>query len=58
MPAKAISWLEIAQGFDGIMVSQSKYSSKLLINFNMADCKETTFPFLLGISLEEGNSTP
>ena len=40
------------------MVTQSKYVSDLLIKLNMADCKATPFPFLLGISLEEGNSTP
>ena len=50
--------LEITQGFDGIMVTQYKYDSDLLINFNMADFKETPFPFLSGISLEEGNTTP
>ena len=57
MPRKFIG-LEITQDFDGIMVSQSKYSSDLLIKFNMAYCKATPFPFLSGVSLEEGNSTP
>ena len=42
------------------MVSQYKYASNLLIkfNFNMADFKESPFQFLLGVSLEEVNSTP
>ena len=31
--------LEIEQNFDGIMVTQSKYISYLLVKFNMAKCK-------------------
>ena len=50
--------LEIEQNFDGIMVTQSKYISDLLVKFNMAECRPTPFPFLSGISLEEGKSTP
>ena len=50
--------LEISQEFDGIMVNQYKYISYLLINFNMAECKDAPFPFLSRISLEEGKSTP
>ena len=50
--------LEITQDFDGIMVSQSKYDSYMLINFNMVDFKESSFPFLSGTRLEEGNTTP
>ena len=49
--------MEITQDYDGIMVTQSKYFSCLLISFNMADCKDAPFPFLSGISLEEGKST-
>ena len=49
--------LEISQEFDGIMVTQSKYISDLLIKFNMAECKDSLFPFLSGINLEEGKST-
>ena len=50
--------LEITQDYDGIMVTQSKYVSYLLIDFNMAYYKAALFPFLWGISLEEGKSTP
>ena len=50
--------LEIEQNFDGIMVTQSKCISNILVNFNMAECNAAPFPFLLGINLEEGKSTP
>ena len=50
--------LEISQDFYGIMVTHSKYIANLLINFNMTDCKDSPFPFLSGIKLEEGKSTP
>ena len=50
--------LEISQDFDGIMVTQYKYISYLLINFNMAECKSAPFHFLSRINLEEGNITP
>ena len=50
--------LEIEQNYDGIMVTQSKYILDLLVKFNMADCRPAPFPFLSGISLEEGKSTP
>ena len=50
--------LEIAQNFDGIMVTQYKYISNMLFNFNMDECKASPFPFLLVISLKEGKSTP
>ena len=50
--------LEIEQNIDGIMVSHSKYISDLLVKFNIAECRPTPFPFLSGISLEEGKSTP
>ena len=42
--------LEITQYFDGIMVTQSKYASDLLIKFNMVDFK-APFPFLSGFNL-------
>ena len=45
--------LEIAENYDGIMVTQSKYILDLLVKFNMAKCKAAPFPFLSGISLEE-----
>src|SRR5713226_2697619 len=50
--------LEIEQNYDGIMVTQFKYISDLLVKFNMADYRPAPFPFLSGISLEEGKSTP
>ena len=50
--------LEIEQNSDGIMVAQYKYISDLLFKFNMAECRPGPFPFLSGISLEEGNNTP
>ena len=50
--------LKIEQNFDGIMVTQYKYISHLFVKFNMVECKATPFPFLSGISLEEGKSTP
>ena len=50
--------LEIEKNSDGIMVTQYKYISDLLLNFNMDECNAATFPFLLGINLEEGKSTP
>ena len=49
--------LEIEKNYDGIMVTQSKEISYLLLNSNMADCRPAPFPFLSGISLEEGKST-
>ena len=50
--------LEIEKNYDGIMVTNSKYISDLLFNFNMDECRPAPFPFLLGINLEEGKSTP
>ena len=50
--------LEIEKNSDGIMVTLSKYISDLLVKFNMAECKAAPFPFLSGINLEEGKSTP
>ena len=55
---KQILGLEIEQNYDGIMVTQSKYISYLLFNFNMVECKSYPFPFLSGIILEEGKITP
>ena len=40
------------------MVSQSRYVVDLLKRFHMTDCKEEIVPFLFGIRLEEGGSTP
>ena len=50
--------LEIAQNFDGIMVTQYKYIPNLLVKFNMANCKVDPFPLLSEVSLEEGKNTP
>ena len=50
--------LEIAQDFDRLMINQYKYISYMLVNFNMSDFKASPFPFLSGISLEEGKTTP
>ena len=50
--------LEIEQNSYGIVVAQYKYISKLLVNFNMAEFRPALFPFLSGINLEEGKSTP
>ena len=47
--------LEIEQNIDGMMV---KYISYLSFKFNMAECKDSPFPFLSGINLEEEKSTP
>ena len=57
-PLRQFLGLEITQDYDGIMVTQSKYVSDLLIKFNMVDCKAAPFPFLSRINLEEGNTTP
>ena len=40
------------------MISQSRYLSNLLKIFHMEDFKAAPFPFLSGIRLEEGGSTP
>ena len=48
--------LKIEQNIDGIMVTQSKYISYLLVKFKMAEYKDDPFPFLSGINLEEGKT--
>ena len=50
--------LEIEKIFDGIMVTQYKYISDLLVKSNMDEFKASPFPFLSGVSLEEGKNTP
>ena len=50
--------LKIEQHFDGIMVTQSKYISDMLVKFNMDECRPVPFPFFSGINLEEGKNTP
>ena len=48
--------LEIEKNSDGIMVTQYKYISNLLVKFNMVECRPAPFPFVSGISLEEGKA--
>ena len=55
---KQLLGLEISQDFDGIMVTQYKYISDLLVKFNMAEFKAVSFPFLSRVSLQEGKDTP
>ena len=50
--------LEVSQNTSGIVISQSIYSSDMLRRFHMEDCKASPCPFLFGIRLEEGVSTP
>ena len=50
--------LEIAQTKEGIKVHQSKYALYFLNKFNMKDCKPSKTPFLLGVKLEEADSSP
>ena len=40
------------------MISQSRYSSNMLKRFHMEDFNPTPCPFLSGIRIEEGGSTP
>ena len=50
--------LEIGQNGKVIMLSQPQYDSYLLKKFNMAECKESKYPFLSCIKLHEfGNSS-
>ena len=41
-----------------INVIQSKYARYLLLNFNMAECKSSKLPFILGVKLGEFGSSP
>ena len=50
--------IKIAQNFVGIMVNHYKYISYLLVKFKIVEFKAYTFPFLSGVSLEEGKNTP
>ena len=50
--------LEIEKSERGIMLSQPKYASDLLSNFNMAECKASKSPFLSGIKLHEFGNSP
>ena len=50
--------LKVSQKTSGIMISQSRYSSDMLKRFHMEDYIAAPCPFLSGIRLEEGGSTP
>jgi hypothetical protein len=50
--------LEINQSDLGIEMAQYKYAKDLLIRFQMIDCKPTSLPFLSGVKLEDGGTTP
>ena len=50
--------LKIEKNYDGIMVTQYKYILELLVKFNMDYFRPAPFPFLSGIILEDGKSTP
>ena len=45
--------LEIEKSEKGIILSQKKYASDLLIKFKMSECKAAESPFLAGIKLHE-----
>ena len=40
------------------MISKFRYSSDMLKRFHMEDYKASPYPFLSGIRIEEGGSTP
>ena len=50
--------LEIEKYKRGIMIIKQKYDSDLLLNFNMAECKASKFPFLSGIKLGVVGDSP
>ena len=50
--------LKVSQNISGSMILQSRYSSDLLKIFYMEYYKAIPFPFLFGIMIEEGGSTP
>ena len=50
--------LEIEQYERGIKVRKQNYDSDALMNFNMAEFKESIFPFLSGIKLGEVGDSP
>ena len=50
--------LDIEQSNVGIKVSQQNYVAYLLLNFKMAECKESKFPFPSGVKLGEFGSSP
>ena len=50
--------LETVQYEEGIKISQKKYASDLLLNFNMSECNSTNFPFLSSIKLGEIGDSP
>ena len=50
--------LEIKKCERGIMLSQPKYVSDLISNFNMDECKASKSPFIFGIKLHEFGNSP
>ena len=50
--------LDISQTKHGIKVHQYKYALYFLNKFNMKDFKPSKTPFLLGVKLEEADSSP
>ena len=50
--------LELNQKYFWIVITRSRYIGDLIKRFHIASCKAASFPFLSGIILEEGDSTP
>ena len=50
--------LEIEKSEAWIKVIQPKYFADLLLNFKMAECKASKFPFLPGIKIGEFGASP
>ena len=50
--------LDIDQSDANIKVIQSKYVEKLLLKFNMVECKATNFPFLSQIKQGDFGASP
>lgn len=49
---------EVSQSTSGIKMTQTKYPLDLLDMFHMIECKPTGSPFLSGVRLEDGVTTP
>jgi hypothetical protein len=50
--------LEVSQSTLGIKMAQTKYALDLLDKFQMTECKVVDSPFLSGVRLEDGVTTP
>jgi hypothetical protein len=50
--------LEVSQSTSGIKMAQTKYALDLLDRFQMTECKPVGSPFLSGVRLEDGVTTP